>query len=477
MAEGAMKIFIKKITNGFVWLVITVTLQFFTVTQVSAFTIGDEREVGEKLLYSVRSAFDLVDDPDITQYITGLGRSVLGVAGIQYFDYHFFVINNKEFNAFAAPSGLIFFHSGLIEVMNSEDEMVSVLAHEIGHIVKRHLASRMEKGKYTTIGSLGLALAALAFGGAATPVLLTGALATGQSFALHFSRQDEEEADLLAYDWLKKLDRNPEGQVKMLESMRRIARYRSEQPPQYLLTHPNPEERLHYIESLLDTDTKAPLKAVEATDNFEFFRFKYRILAQVKESRDLKTALSSIIADSRASEFNKVMAQFGLSQVARYENDNTRSLALLDKVIRYFPDKNILRVDRGSIEFAAGQFGEAEKTLRQALAVDGLDMYATFILAKLLYRTGRTSEAEKYFQRVSYELPEYSKVYFELGQIAADQQLTGNSSFYLGKYNLYEGKLEQAEQNFKNALRSDSLAEKLKVECKELLEKIKRLRK
>jgi predicted Zn-dependent protease len=477
MAEGAMKIFIKKITNGFVWLVITVTLQFFTVTQVSAFTIGDEREVGEKLLYSVRSAFDLVDDPDITQYITGLGRSVLGVAGIQYFDYHFFVINNKEFNAFAAPSGLIFFHSGLIEVMNSEDEMVSVLAHEIGHIVKRHLASRMEKGKYTTIGSLGLALAALAFGGAATPVLLTGALATGQSFALHFSRQDEEEADLLAYDWLKKLDRNPEGQVKMLESMRRIARYRSEQPPQYLLTHPNPEERLHYIESLLDTDTKAPLKAVEATDNFEFFRFKYRILAQVKESRDLKTALSSIIADSRASEFNKVMAQFGLSQVARYENDNTRSLALLDKVIRYFPDKNILRVDRGSIEFAAGQFGEAEKTLRQALAVDGLDMYATFILAKLLYRTGRTSEAEKYFQRVSYELPEYSKVYFELGQIAADQQLTGNSSFYLGKYNLYEGKLEQAEQNLKNALRSDSLAEKLKVECKELLEKIKRLRK
>jgi predicted Zn-dependent protease len=477
MAEGAMKIFIKKITNGFVWLVITVTLQFFTVTQVSAFTIGDEREVGEKLLYSVRSAFDLVDDPDITQYITGLGRSVLGVAGIQYFDYHFFVINNKEFNAFAAPSGLIFFHSGLIEVMNSEDEMVSVLAHEIGHIVKRHLASRMEKGKYTTIGSLGLALAALAFGGAATPVLLTGALATGQSFALHFSRQDEEEADLLAYDWLKKLDRNPEGQVKMLESMRRIARYRSEQPPQYLLTHPNPEERLHYIESLLDTDTKAPLKAVGATDNFEFFRFKYRTLAQVKESRDLKTALSSIIADSRASEFNKVMAQFGLSQVARYENDNTRSLALLDKVIRYFPDKNILRVDRGSIEFAAGQFGEAEKTLRQALAVDGLDMYATFILAKLLYRTGRTSEAEKYFQRVSYELPEYSKVYFELGQIAADQQLTGNSSFYLGKYNLYEGKLEQAEQNFKNALRSDSLAEKLKVECKELLEKIKRLRK
>jgi predicted Zn-dependent protease len=477
MAESAMKKITKKITHGFVWFLITVVFQFFTTTPVSAFTIGDEREVGEKLLYSVRSAFELVDDPDITQYITRLGQGVLEVAGIQYFDYHFFVIGNKEFNAFAAPSGLIFFHSGLIEVMNSEDELVSVLAHEVGHIVKRHLASRMEKGKYTTIGSLGLALAALAFGGAATPVLLTGALATGQSFALHFSRQDEEEADLMAYDWLKKLHRNPEGQVKMLESMRRIARYRSEQPPQYLLTHPNPEERLSYIESLLDTDKKALEATTRTGDDFEFFRFKYRVLAQAKESQDLKAFLASIMADSRASEFKKVMAQFGLSQVARYENDTTRSLALLEKVIQYFPDKNILKVDRGIIEFAAGQFVAAEKTLREALAVDRTDMYATFTLAKLLYRTGRTSEAEKYFETVSYELPEYSKVYFELGQIASDHKLVGNSSFYLGKYNLYEGKLEQAERNFKHALRADALPAKLKAESKELLEKIKRLRK
>ncbi len=477
MAEGAIKRIRKRITRCFSWILIITIFQFFTIAPVCAFTIGEEREVGEKLLYSVRSNFQLVDDPDITQYITRLGQSVLEVAGIQYFDYHFFIINNKEFNAFAAPSGLIFFHSGLIEMMNSEDELVSVLAHEIGHIVKRHLASRMEKGKYTTIGSLGLALAALAFGGAATPVLLTGALATGQSFALHFSRQDEEEADLLAYGWLKKMHRNPEGEVKMLESMRRIARYRSEKPPQYLLTHPNPEERLHYIESLLDNDKKTLSKITSSIDNFEFFRFKYRILAQVKEPQDLKMSLAGIMADSRASEVSKVMAQFGLSQVARYENDYPRSLNLLDKVIQHFPNKTILQVDRGVIEFAAGQFTDAEKTLRKALRVDSSDMYATFTLAKLLYRTGRIDEAEKYFQTVSYQLPEYSKVYFELGQIASDHKQIGDSSFYLGKYNLYEGKLEQAEQNFKNALRTDTLSAKHKVESKESLEKIKRLRK
>lgn len=473
MAKGA----IKKIKNVFVYFLISVMLQFFTVTPVSAFSIGDEREIGEKLLYSVRSAFELIDDPDVTQYITKLGQSVLEVAGVQYFDYHFFIIDNKEFNAFAAPSGLIFFHSGLIGSMNSEDELASVLAHEVGHIVKRHLASRIEKGKYTSIASLGLALAALAFGGAATPVLLTGALATGQSLNLHFSRQDEEEADLMAYDWLKKLHRDPAGQVKMLESMRRIARYRSEKPPQYLLTHPNPEERLSYIESFIDMDRKHLQETTQAADNFAFLRFKYRILAQVKESRDLRVSLANIIADSRSDALQKTMAHYGLSQVAKYENDYGKSLALLDNVIEFFPDKNILKVDRGTILFAAGHFQEAERTLRTAMLAERGDMYAVFTLAKLLYRTGRINEAEKYFQMVKYELPEYSQIYFELGQIASDNKLVGNANFYLGKYYLYEGKIDLAEENLRNALRGDTLPEAMKAEGKELLAKIKRLKK
>ena len=463
------------IMKGIVWFLIGVFLPFSTVSPASAFTIGDEREVGEKLLYSVRSAFELIDDPDITQYITRLGQSVLEVAGIQYFDYHFFVINNKEFNAFAAPSGLIFFHSGLIETMNSEDELVSVLAHEVGHIVKRHLASRMEKGKYTTIGSLGLALVALAFGGAAAPALLTGALATGQSISLHFSRQDEEEADLMAYGWMKNLNRDTEGQVEMLESMRRIARYRSEKPPQYLLTHPNPEERLNTIESLVENDRKNNQVSSRVTDDFEFIRFKYRILAKVKDSRDFKMYLASVIADSRSSEFKKVMADYGLAQLAENENDNSKSLALLEKVSAHFPDKNILTTDKGVALFAAGQFVEAEKALRQALAVDRADMYASFTLGKLLYRTNRGTEAEKYFQEVSYELPEYAKVYFELGQIASDNQEPGDASFYLGKYYLYEGKLKEAELNIKKALRFKTMSEKRTQESKDLLKKIIKL--
>ncbi len=452
-------------------------LPFGCISQVSAFSIGEERAVGEKLLYSVRSTFNIIEDPDIVQYINRLGQTVLSVTGVQYFNYHFYVINNKAFNAFAAPSGLIFFYSGLIATMNTEDEFVSVIAHEIGHIVKRHLAARVEKGKYSSIASLGLALAAIAFGGAAAPALLAGALATGQSMNLHFSRQHEEEADLLAYGWMKKLKRNPEAEVKMLETMRRIARYRSDQLPQYLLTHPNPEARLNYIESIFDIDKTAVNKNSIPTDDFQFLRFKYRILSKVKDIQVFKISLMRIVADNKSSKMKKNMAKYGLSQVARKENNYMESYNLIKTVIAAFPKKNILKTDLAIIEVERGQFIEAEQIFKEALKNDNLDMYAAFNLAKLLNRTGRKEEAKRYFKIVQLQLPEYPQIYFELGQIASDSHKNAIAQFYLGKYYLYEGKLHLAAFNFKNGLRNKKLPSDMKKESKMLLKKIKKLQK
>ncbi len=461
----------------FILLLVVIIVQANCLSSSFAFSIGEEREVGDKLLYSVRSSFNLIEDPDIVQYINKLGRSVLAVTGIQYFSYRFYVINNKAFNAFAAPSGLIFFYTGLISTMDNEDQLVAVMAHEIGHIVKRHLAARVEKGKFSSLASLGLAIAAMAVGGAGTPTLLAGALATGKSINLHFSRKHEEEADLLAYGWMKRLKRNPEAQAEMLESMRRIARYRSDQLPQYLLTHPNPEGRLHYIESLLDIDRDFNKKNSVKTDNFAFLRFKYRILAQVKDTQLFKISLQRIIAENNRANMPYIMAEYGLSQIARNENDHRESLRLIKNVMRAYPGKNILKADLGVIEMESGLYQEAEQSFKEALQTDNKDMYATFNLAKLLHLMGRIGEAEKYYRIVQYELPEYAQVYFELGKIVSEQNNEYLAQFYLGKYNLYEGELKLAELHLKNGMRGGNLPEKIARESEELLKKIKILQK
>ena len=442
-----------------------------------AFTIGEERKVGEKLLYSVRTAFPLIDDPDITRYVTDTGMKILKVSGQQYFDYHFFVIKSDEFNAFAAPSGLVFFYSGLIQAMNSEEEFVSVLAHEIGHVVKRHIADRVEKGKLIGAASLAAAVAALALGGGkASQVLLTGSLAAGQSASLHFSRKDEEEADLLAYGWMKDLHYDTRGQEAMLQTMRRVSRYRSEVLPQYLLTHPNPEARLDYVQSLIAAE-EAEGTSRGVGEQFDFLRFKYRVMSQAMDSVALREQLAGVLSSAGISREDEAMARYGLSQVELQENNYRRALELLHEVRQIFPEKSILLTDMGVALFLSGQLAEAIVALEKSLAADGGDLYASFYLAKCYLALGQVERAEQIFTSIRYALPEYSKVYFELGQLATNRNAMAEASLYLGQYYLYEGKLKLAKFSLKN-VQQDKTADMATAEkAEELLLRIEDLEK
>lgn len=466
---------IKILRKGCVVVVAALFLAVTSVSSVHSFSIKEERETGEKLLFQVRRAFPLLEDPDLVQYINSLGREVLEVAGPQYFHYRFFLIDSEQFNAFAAPSGLVFFFTGLITMMNSEDELVAVLAHEIGHVVKRHIAAGIDRGAYTNAAALGLAILGATLGGSAGPGLMTGALAAGQSVSLHYSREHEQEADLCAYEWMKEMGRDPAGEVRMLQTMRRIARYRSQKLPQYLLTHPNPEERMNVIESFIESEREE--LNVKESDNFEFLRFKYRILAQVKDPQIVRPSLLSLASRVDATEEEQVMAQFGLSQLAWQERDYTRALELIKIVRKFYPDRSILAVDQGVIEAAAGMDEKALFTLQQAVAQDNQNMYGYFALGKLRKRLGQLDEAVDYFLRVQSHLPEYSQVYFELGQIESARGNSGLAQFYLGKFNLHEGKLDFAKESLRKASRNNALSREHIYEIEELLAQIERVTK
>ena len=445
-----------------------------------AFTIGEEREIGEKLLYQVRQAFPIVGDPDLHQYLNGLGQEVLDVAGLQFFDYRFFIVESKQFNAFAAPSGLIFFYTELISSMNSEDELVSVIAHEIGHVVKRHLASRMKKGTIVNIATLGAALAAIALGGggAASQALLAGSLAAGQSAQLYFSREDEKEADLLAYNWLKELNRNPEGQKAMLQTMRRITRYRMGQVPQYLLTHPDPEARLDYVESLMNAEgLGGDTVPGQEEQDFAFLRFKYRIMTQIKDNRSVRAYLANKLQDQRSSSFARNMARYGLAQLDFRENNYEQALDKLNHVISALPHKPILFIDKAVILASQGEFEQARTILDEAYRRQPQDMYAAYQLAHVSERLGDLEGAERLLRQVAFSMPEFSKVYFDLGRILSARGETAQSRFFLGKFNLYEGKLKLAEENFREARSAPGITASLKMECEELLALIERLQK
>ena len=440
------------------------------------FSIGEERMVGERLLYTIRAEFKLLDDPDISQYINNLGGQILDVAGPQFFDYHFFVVKSNQFNAFAAPSGLIFFYTGLIKTMKSEDQLVSVLAHEVGHVVSRHIAHRMSKQGKVTAATMLLGLASLALGNPAlSQGLLTGSIAANQAISLGFSREDEEQADRLSFDWMRALHRNPEAMVGMLKTMRRITRYRTNKLPAYLLTHPHPETRLDYVRSLVEIDREPPVQ-YKATDDFSFLRFKYRVLSQSIPSEELRVFCANIISSGKDTE-QVTMARYCLALLEGQEANFTEAVKQMELVRGKYPHRNILNVDLATLYLDAGKLDQALLLLRKAYKRDATDMYAAFRLAQALEKKGKMSAAQHLYREVEKVMPEYSQLYYALGRLKAKQGAQGVSEFYLAKYYLYEGRMKFAKQYLKRAGRDKSIPPAMRDEAQSILDRLETLEK
>jgi predicted Zn-dependent protease len=443
--------------------------------QALGLTIGEERKIGEQLLYSVRKEMPVLDDPDISQYINNLGRRVLETIGPQYFDYRFFVVKSNQFNAFAAPAGLVFFYSGLIETMQTEDELLSVLAHEIGHVVSRHIAQRMDKGGKVSMLSMLVGIAGLAIG---APGLLIGSMAAGQAVNLQYSREDEEQADRLSFGWMQQMKRNPAAMEEMLKVMRRITRYRmGTDTPQYLLTHPNPEARLGYVELLLDHDDKQKVKgAYVKTDNFDFLRFKYRVMMQTVDQEKLRMSCVNLLASATDKE-QQTMANYGLALLESDNHNVDQALQYLAAVRKQYPAKDILEIDQAIILRDGGRVEEARQLLEKAVKRDPNDMYGVYHLAKMELMQGKGARAEQLLHKVAVVMPEYPQLYFDLGQIEADRGKEGASVFYLAKYNLYLGRIKIAKQYFTRCSKDLSVPEKFRAEAKSILENLKELEK
>lgn len=465
----------RSVARSFICCVLIIAQFFLLPLSALALSIGEERKIGERLLYSVRRELPILDDPDISQYINTLGRAVLEAAGPQYFDYSFFIVHNDQFNAFAAPGGLVFFYTGLIETMRSEDELVSVLAHEIGHVDSRHIAKRLEKGGKVGAASLVLAIAGLAIGvPGLSQGLLAGSLAAGQAINLQYSRTDEEEADRLAFEWMRRMRRDPVAMEDMLRTMRRITRYRvGADTPQYLLTHPNPEARLSYVQSLLELDEKRHQEGYYLqTDNFAFLRFKYRVLVQAMDHVRLRQHCAYTLANSKDRE-QQILARYGLALLEGANRDYDSALQHLAMVREQYPDEDILEIDRAVFLLAAGRLEEARRLLERVYRRDPTDMYGVYQLARVEQMRGNLVRAEQLLQEMTLVMPEYAQLYFDLGRIEADRGRMNVSHFYLGKYNLYLGREKVAEQYMLRASKDESVPEKLRTEALDILEKLK----
>ncbi|MBW1754191.1 MAG: M48 family metalloprotease [Deltaproteobacteria bacterium] len=180
-------------------------------------SIQKEEELSREFLSVVFRHYKVMDAVVIVNYINYLGQKILAAFPPQPFKYHFYVIKDDSLNAFASPAGHIFINSGLIQAMESEEELAGVISHEIAHASLRHISKKIERSKKTSMATMAGMAAGILLGiggaGDAAGAVIMGSAAAGQTSALAYSRDDEAEADQVGLKYLNRAGYSAEGRA------------------------------------------------------------------------------------------------------------------------------------------------------------------------------------------------------------------------------------------------------------------------
>ena len=175
---------------------------------------AEERRIGAEEHPRMLARFGGVyDDIEIGAYVAEVGGRLVKSSELSDLEFTFTVLNSPEVNAFALPGGYVYVTRGLLALANSEAELASVLAHEIGHVTARHSARRYNRAIATNLGAAVL--------GAATRNSTVEQLGQigGELFLKGFSREQEFQADVLGVRYMSRVGYDPEASAAFLRAL------------------------------------------------------------------------------------------------------------------------------------------------------------------------------------------------------------------------------------------------------------------
>ena len=199
-----------------------------------------EIEIGRNIAATIAGRFPVSTDAALTRYVTLVGLTVASQSPRPDIIYRFAVLETPIVNAYAAPGGYIFITRGSLALIQSEAELAGVLAHEVGHVNRRHVIEGIRKSDTmrevrNAVDLQGATLDAVV--GTGTNALFTG-----------LSRGDELEADSLGLEYAAGAGYDPGGLAAFVH---RLDQHAGEGPvSEFFATHPKPDERVERLTAI-----------------------------------------------------------------------------------------------------------------------------------------------------------------------------------------------------------------------------------
>ncbi len=310
----------------------------------------------------------IVSDAEIEGLLADYTAPLFRAAGLGNGAVDIFLINDDRFNAFVSGRRM-FVNTGAIKLAKTPNEIIGVLAHEIGHVVGGHqirMRDRIEKANVLSVIALLAGAGAMATG-------TTGGDAVGQALAfggrsailrdlLAYKRTEESAADATAIKLLAATKQSAKGLLATLDRFNKDILFQSSRIDPYMQTHPLPRERISMVGTLarnspyFDMDDPAGLQL-----RHDLARAK--IAAYTGNTGEIQ----AMFRDNPQG----LPVRYGMAITLYLRGDIREALPMLDRLAGEMPKNPYLHEMRGEMLLKAGRGRDAAQSLQKALALDG----------------------------------------------------------------------------------------------------------
>ncbi len=279
---------------------------------VSAMSTQAEIALGQSEDQQIVASSVIETDPLLNAYVQGVAGNLWNQVARKDVPYSVKIIKDSQVNSFATLGGFVYVNEGLIDFVQSDDELASVIGHETGHIERRHVLSMYSKAEILNI-LFGLA-------SMFSPIIYEFGSIAEAGLMAKVSREDEIQADRYGLQLMSRAGYDPESMVTMMAHLGVLQDEHSDAVTKYLEDHPDPRARVAHLMGYpeLDPSTVTPAQQL------------------VRASSD--------------------------EERARYDFARLR----LDQVLKSDPDNSVALLDLGQSELALGLPSKSEQTLAEA---------------------------------------------------------------------------------------------------------------
>jgi predicted Zn-dependent protease len=254
---------------------IAATIAVVTGSASCAISTQSEVQLGNTYAAQIDTQLPIVRDPEVVRFVTALGNELAAVSDTRGLTWHFTVVDSKEVNAFAVPGGWIYVNRGLITRAQTMNQLAGVLAHEIGHVTRRHTVQQMQQSDQVNGGLLALCtLTSICESGVTQAAVNIG----GSALFAKFSRQDEQEADVEGVKSVVKAGIDPRGIPDMFRILLTERKSNPSSLEAFFATHPLEEARITATSNQIAAYPAAQLRNLRV-DSEAFQRMKRRLAA------------------------------------------------------------------------------------------------------------------------------------------------------------------------------------------------------